>query len=82
MKEGVNIPKYTAEQLRWCRMYEAETGWAPLMCDFENGNESFYEAARRSVGWFESWASNALLRVTAHSIPGAPQIETGASSRK
>ena len=75
MRYGANVSIYTPEQLRWCRMYEAETGWSPLMCDFENGNESFYEAARKSVGWFESWASHALLRVTAHSIPGAPEAQ-------
>ena len=75
MKGGVNVSKYSAEQLSWCRMYEAETGWSALMQDFESGNETFYEAARKSIGWFESWASDALLRVTARSIPGAPQME-------
>ena len=76
MKSGGNISKYSAEQLRWCRMYEAETGWPALMQDFESGSETFYEAARKSIGWFESWASDTLLRVTARSIPGAPQMET------
>ena len=75
MKGGVDISKYSAKQLRWCRMYEAETGWPALMQDFESGSETFYEAARKSIGWFESWASDALLRVTARSIPGAPQME-------
>ena len=77
VKGGVNISKYSAEQLRWCRMYEAETGWTALMHEFEVGNETFYEAARKSIGWFESWASDALLRVTAHSIPGTSQMDAG-----
>ena len=76
MKGGVDISKYSAKQLRWCRMYEAETGWPALMQDFESGSETFYEAARKSIGWFESWASDTLLRVTARSIPGTPQMET------
>ena len=75
MKGGVDISKYSAKQLRWCRMYEAETGWPALMHEFEAGNETFYDAARKSIGWFESWASDALLRVTSRSIPGTPQTE-------
>lgn len=73
MKGGADVSKYSAEQLSWCRMYEAETGWPALMHEYESGNETFYEAARKSIGWFESWASDALLRVTARSIPGAPE---------
>lgn len=69
--------KYSAEQIAWCKEYEKETGFEPLMCDFEAGNETFYEAARKSVGWFEDWAIDALLRITRTAPPGAPD-ECGA----
>jgi len=66
---------YSAEQIAWCKKYEKETGFEPLMFDFEAGNETFYEAARKSVGWFEDWANDALLRVTADEIPGSPNMD-------
>jgi len=67
--------KYSAAQIAWCHKYYGETGFEPLMCDFEAGNETFYEAARKSVGWFEDWATEKLLRVTADAIPGSPNME-------
>ena len=71
----LDLTKYSAAQIAWCQKYYAETGFEPLMCDFEAGNETFYEAARKSVGWFEDWANDALRRVTADEIPGSPSME-------
>lgn len=68
---------FSTEQIAWCRKYKKETGFEPLMCDFVAGNETFYEAARKSIGWFEDWATDALLRITRKSPPGAPD-ECGA----
>jgi hypothetical protein len=34
--------KYTKEQREWCVLYEARTGFDPMMDDFEAGNETFY----------------------------------------
>lgn len=54
--------KYTKEQIEWCKNYQHETTFEPLMGDYEVGNESFQEAAYKCVVWFEMWASDALLR--------------------
>lgn len=62
---------YSKKQAEWCRMYERETTFEPLMCDYEAGNESFVEAAKMSISWFESWSCDAHLRVGDHHIPGA-----------
>jgi hypothetical protein len=61
--------KYTAEQRAWCENYESRTGFEPLMDDFEARNETFYEAATKSVSWFEDHSSDALLSVSSN-IPG------------
>lgn len=64
--------KYDAAQKAWCKKYEYETGFEPLMCDYEAGNEKFHEAARKSIVWFEDWSSDALLKITRCRLPGAP----------
>lgn len=61
--------KYTDDQREWCQQYEHQTTFEPLMCDYEAGNESFIEAAQKSVHWFESWSSDAYLRISER-IPG------------
>jgi hypothetical protein len=60
---------YTEAQRQWCLRYERETTFEPLMCDYEAGNQSFVEAARRSVEWFEGWANDAHLNA-GKDIPG------------
>jgi hypothetical protein len=69
----MNWEKYTEEQKEWCKNYQDETRFEPLMDDFEAGKESFYKAATFSLTWFESWSSDALLRAYSKngvSIPG------------
>jgi hypothetical protein len=61
--------KYSAEQRAWCENYESRTGFDPLMEDFEAGNETFYEAATKSVSWFEDHSCDAFLSVSSN-IPG------------
>lgn len=61
---NLELNVYTKEQRHWCRNYQEQTGFEPLMSDFEHGNESFKEAAKTSVDWFENWASDALLFIT------------------
>lgn len=67
--------KYTAKQREWCERYESETGFEPLMSDFEGGHETFVAAAKKSTGWFESWASDAYLRITKGCIPGDDWVD-------
>lgn len=55
---------YTADQRRWCENYEDRTGFEPLMEDFEAGDETFAQAAQKSVVWFEDWSSDALLFIS------------------
>lgn len=56
-------------QRAWCKEYESQTGFEPLMDDFRAGNVSFKDAAHKSNRWFESWASDAYLNISRH-IPG------------
>ena len=56
--------KYTAKQKKWCKFYEETTGFEPLMSEFESGNESFEEAAKSSVSWFEDFAADAMCRLS------------------
>jgi len=63
--------KYTKAQREWCERYERETGFDPhAMGDYEAGNLTFVQAAKDSVNWFESWSSDAYLRITDGTIPG------------
>ncbi len=64
--------KYTTEQREWCEMYERTTLFEPLMEDYDYGIESFYQAARKSVNWFEDWQNDAMLKISAN-IPGHMQ---------
>ena len=61
--------RMTKEQRKWVRDYKMHTSFEALMDDFEAGNESFYEAARKSISWFEDWSSDAHLKAGAN-IPG------------
>lgn len=61
--------RMTKEQRAWCKEYELTTTFEVLMDDFHAGNETFVEAAKKSVNWFESWSSDAFLTVSTH-IPG------------
>lgn len=61
--------RMTKEQRAWCKNYERETTFEPLMDDFLYGNESFVDAAKQSNSWFEQWASDAHLNIT-RNIPG------------
>ena len=56
-------------QKKWCKEYEESTFFEPIMDDFRNGNETFLEAARRNIKWFEDWSCDAL-RAISHKIPG------------
>ena len=58
----------TREQRAWCKHYEQQTTFDPLMDDFFVGNESFIEAARNSVRWFEEWSNEAHCNIP--DIPG------------
>lgn len=62
--------RMTKEQREWCRKYQRETGFEPLMGDFEAGNENFKFCANKSVKWFEDWSNDAHLNISRH-IPGA-----------
>jgi len=73
--------KYSAAQKKWCEMYERETGFEPLMCDYEAGNEEFRIAAKKSNRWFESWSSDALLHITQDDPPGTPDTWMGEMGR-
>src|SRR5262245_24949980 len=53
--------KYTSEQRAWCETYQRETGFAPMMDQFERGDQTFDEAAWRSIRWYEAHTSDAHL---------------------
>lgn len=61
--------KYTKDQREWCERYEARTGFDPMMDDYEAGNVTFYEAAQKSVSWFEDHAADAMNAIS-NNIPG------------
>lgn len=54
---------YTPEQKGWCRRFEAETTFEPMMADFEDGKESFEVAAEKNVLWFADWAMSAHRKI-------------------
>ena len=53
----------TPKQREWCKHYEQQTTFAPLMDDFLAGNESFQSAAQKSVQWFWNWSTDTYLAV-------------------
>ena len=71
VKSAMKFPtgKYTKVQRAWCENYEARTGFDPLMDDFEVGNETFHQAARKSIRWFEDHAADALNAIS-RDVPG------------
>lgn len=66
---GYDRNKYTPEQWEWCIKYQRETGFDPMMEDFEAGNKTFVEAAQFACTWYEDHSSDAHLRIT-RGIPG------------
>lgn len=66
---GYDRTKYTDEQWAWCEKYESRTGFDPMMSDFETGEENFYQAAQKSIQWYESHSSDAYLAISAN-VPG------------
>lgn len=63
-------PKYDHQQREWCIAYEAETGFDPMMDDYEAGLKTFAEAAVASLRWYEDHTSDAHLRISNKAIPG------------
>ena len=47
---------YTAAQAEWCRTYERETLFEPVMDDYEQGTMSFKQAQVWNVEWFRLWS--------------------------
>lgn len=60
--------RMTKEQRSWCKNYERETGFEPLMDDFLAGFGSWKQAAEGSVRWFEDWSHDTMRRID--DIPG------------
>lgn len=60
--------KYDTHQRIWCREYERHTTFEPLMDDYDAGNESFVEAAKKSIQWFNDWALETARAI--ENIPG------------
>ena len=72
---------YSKAQKIWCKKYRAETGFDPLMDEYEAGGETFDDARKRSVAWFDDWSSDVLIRITREpgrrvTTPNA-QVQTG-----
>ena len=63
-------PKYDHQQREWCIAYEAETGFDPMMDDYEAGLKTVAEAAVASWRWYEDHTSDAHLRISRKAIPG------------
>lgn len=68
---------YDKRQQNWCEYYERTTGFEPLMCDYEAGNETFVEAAEKSNQWYEDHTTDTYLAITRW-IPGS-EYDTGES---
>ena len=47
---------YLKRQAQWCRMYEIETSFEPVMEEYEQGNFTFRQAQDWNIAWFKSWA--------------------------
>ena len=60
--------RLSAKQRQWCKEYEYRTTFEPLMDDFLAGNESFYQAAKKSLNWFVNWSNEAFQGIP--DIPG------------
>lgn len=65
-------PKYGPKQREWCIAYETETGFDPMMDDYEAGLQTFAEAAVASLRWYEDHTRDAHLRISGKTIPGGP----------
>ena len=65
-------PKYDHKQRQWCIAYETETGFDPMMDDYEAGLQTFAEAAVASLRWYEDHTRDAHLRISSKTIPGGP----------
>lgn len=63
--------KYDDRQRAWLGYYEQETGFEPVMEDYEEGAQAFVDAAEWNVKWFEDWSSDALSHVSGNTIPGS-----------
>ena len=50
----------TPAQREWCKSYEEQTGFDALMDDFLDGKQTFEQAAKRSVQWFEDHSAEAI----------------------
>lgn len=64
------LPKFTKAQQAWCVEYEQWTGFEPLTGDYEAGHETFVEAAKKSVVWYEGHTQDMHLRISSMKIPG------------
>jgi hypothetical protein len=73
-----NAAIYSTRQRKWCEEYERTTGFEPLMCDYEAGNEGFVEAAESSVKWYEDHTNDMYLQITRKAIPGS-EFDDGTS---
>lgn len=54
----------TRAQRAWCKKYRESTMFDPLIDDFLAGEETFEEAAQKSIAWFEDWANDATLAIS------------------
>ena len=61
--------RLTKKQAAWCKNYQEQTDFEPLMDDYLFGNETFVHAAHKSCRWFEDWASDTHLNIS-RGIPG------------
>lgn len=62
--------KFDEAQRAWCEHYERETDFEPQMDDYIAGNQTFVEAARAAVAWFELHTRDQFQRMSDPTIPG------------
>jgi hypothetical protein len=60
---------YNPKQRAWCEQFERETGFEPMLDDYESGEKSFPEIAKFNIDWFELHSNDVLLRISGE-IPG------------
>jgi len=59
--------KVNGKQRAWLKKYEAETGFEPLYQeDIDSKEKTFAGVADLNCQWFEDWASDTYLSITAN----------------
>jgi hypothetical protein len=72
---------YRPKQREWCEKFERETGFEPMLDEYESGEKTFPEIAKFDIEWYESHSSDVFLQVSddvpGHDLEDAPTPPAG-----